>query len=241
MQISRKSWLRYVNKLRAVDARAADLMLEYITTHGTKNTQQLIAYAYGLATKYGEASAALTAQIYDSIAELSGVHASAADVADTATYPEVAKTVNGTLKTGNPKIVSDAVGALVKKTGADTMLKNAIRDRAQFAWIPNGDTCAFCLTLASRGWQDATPAALKGGHAEHIHPHCDCQYCIRFNTDTTIEGYEPEKYLEQYEDAEGTSSKDKINALRRQHYAENKDEINAQKRAAYAAKKEREQ
>lgn len=28
------------------------------------------------------------------------------------------------------------------------MLKNALRDGAEFAWVSNGDTCAFCMTLA---------------------------------------------------------------------------------------------
>ena len=50
-------------------------------------------------------------------------------------------------------------------------------------------------------------------------------------------GYDPDKYLEMYENAEGNSSKDKINALRREKYQQNKDKINAQKRAAYAKRR----
>ncbi|MBR4692904.1 MAG: hypothetical protein IKP17_09110 [Oscillospiraceae bacterium] len=38
--------------------------------------------------------------------------------------------------------------------------------------MPSGDTCAFCITLASRGWQKAGREAIKGGHAEHIHNNC---------------------------------------------------------------------
>lgn len=60
------------------------------------------------------------------------------------------------------------------------------------------DTCAFCITLASRGWQHASEAALKGGHAEHIHVNCDCEYVIRFDGYSTVAGYDPEKYLHQY-------------------------------------------
>ena len=45
-------------------------------------------------------------------------------------------------------------------------------------------------------------------------------------------GYDPEKYLAQYNAAGGD-----INAMRRAQYAEKRDVINAQKRAAYAAKK----
>ena len=54
------------------------------------------------------------------------------------------------------------------------LLKNAVRDGAEWAWVPHGDTCPFCITLASNGWQKASRKVLKGGHAEHIHANCDC-------------------------------------------------------------------
>ena len=76
------------------------------------------------------------------------------------------------------------------------------------------DTCAFCITLASRGWQHASKAALRGGHAEHIHANCDCEYAIRFDGYSTVAGYDPEKYLRQYRDA-GSD----VKAMRRMDYA----------------------
>ena len=42
-----------------------------------------------------------------------------------------------------------------------------------------------------------------------------------------------------YDNAPGKSSKDKINAMRREFYEENKDAINEQKRSAYEKRKER--
>ena len=53
-----------------------------------------------------------------------------------------------------------------------------------------------------------------------------------------MQGYNPDEYLEMYQDADGNSPKAKINALRREFYAENKEEINAQKRDAYEKRKE---
>ena len=47
-------------------------------------------------------------------------------------------------------------------------------------------------------------------------------------------GYDPDKYLAQYNSAKGNSSQAKINALRRENYAKNKDSINARKRELYA-------
>ena len=58
---------------------------------------------------------------------------------------------------------------------------------------------------------------------------------IRFDSDTTVAGYDPDRYLAQYNAAGGD-----INAMRRAQYTRNKDKINAQKRAAYAAKQLRE-
>jgi hypothetical protein len=102
-------------------------------------------------------------------------------------------------------------------------LQNSLRDGAQFAWIPAGETCAFCLTLASRGWQYASKKAIKGGHAEHIHSNCDCAYAIRFNEKTNVEGYDPDRYLSMYQNAEGRTPQDRINSLRRAAYAEDKE------------------
>ena len=123
------------------------------------------------------------------------------------------------------------VSRLVKRAGADTSLRNAARDGAEWAWVPHGDTCPFCITLASNGWQNASDKVLKGGHAQHVHANCDCEFAIRFDHRTTVAGYDPEKYLAQYNAAGGD-----INAMRRIDYAARKDAINAQKRAAYAVK-----
>lgn len=248
MQITRKSWDRYIATLRRVSDRAANEMLAYIkylTFNGVTGQEQadmMIDYAYALATKYGEAAAAASCDMYDAIMLLQNVNVPPAIPAPTATKSEVAKAVVGTRKTGNDKIVSSAVGRLVKMASVDTMQKNALEHGDEWAWIPMGDTCAFCITLASRGWQKASKNAVKNGHAEHVHANCDCTYAVRpSGSDLTVEGYEPEVYLEMYEDADGNTPTERINALRREFYAENKEIINEQKRNAYAARKEPEE
>lgn len=179
--------------------------------------KEVIDYAMALIEKYSEASSELACQMYERIAELSGVNVRPAEPAAIAEYREVAKGINGTLKQSpEGRLCSDVVSRLVKRAGADTMLMNAQRDGAQFAWVPSGDTCSFCITLASRGWQYMSKKALKNGHAEHIHAHCDCQYCVRFNNKTNVEGYDPDKYLEMYENAEGNTWQEKLNAMRRE-------------------------
>lgn len=217
-------------RLARLNQSAGQLMADYIAAHGTRDTDALIAYAHALVTKYGEGSAELACQMYDALAAAARAGVPAAEPAEPASYGEIARTVQATK--ASPPQMQRGVSRLVKRAGADTTLKNALRDGAEFAWIPQGDTCAFCLTLASRGWQKASQAAIKGGHAEHIHANCDCEYAIRFDGRSTVAGYDPEKYLKQYRDA-GSD----VNALRRVNYARNRERINAQKRAAYAARK----
>lgn len=232
MQISAKTWNEYITRLSRLNQKAGQLMRAYIDAHGTANTDDLVAYAYGLVTKYGEGSAELACQMYEALAEAQGVYVPAAEPAETASYGEVARMVNAT-KDQNSANLPNGVSRLVKRAGADTTLKNAVRDGAEWAWVPHGDTCPFCITLASNGWQKASDKVLRGGHAQHIHANCDCEFAIRFDHRTTVAGYDPDKYLRQYRDA-GSD----INAMRRIDYAANRERINAQKRAAYAARKE---
>lgn len=230
MKLTAQTWSEYVARLARLNQSAGQLMADYIAAHGTGDTDTLIAYAHALVTKYGEGSAELACQMYDALAAAARAGVPAAEPAEPASYGEIARMVQATK--ASPPQMQRGVSRLVKRAGADTTLKNALRDGAEFAWVPQGDTCAFCLTLASRGWQKASQAAIKGGHAEHIHANCDCEYAIRFDGASTVAGYDPEKYPKQYRDA-GSD----VNALRRVNYARNRERINAQKRAAYAARK----
>lgn len=231
MQITEKAWLEYITKMSQISQKAADLMQSWVQKNGLENDKALLDYAYALSQHYGQAIGALSCQMYEATAAAQGVIVPTAEVADPPDYGEVAKAVKGTKKQ-SPNNILGTLARLVKQVGADTTLKNAERDGAQFAWVPHGDTCAFCITLASRGWQYMSKKALRNGHAEHIHAHCDCEYAVRFDGKSTVAGYDPDKYLEEYYDANGD-----INEMRRKRYAQNKDVINARKRELYASKK----
>lgn len=226
MEITKNSWNDYISKLRRIDERAAAEMKAYVTSHGVSDSASLIRYAKAISDRYGNAAASLACKMYDSVAEASGVLVAPAEPAEVATYAEVAKTVNGTKQ--NDNLLSNAVSRLCKMTAADTILNNAERDGAQFAWIPSGDSCAFCFTLSSRGWQYISKESRKNGHAEHIHANCDCTYAIRFSNKNNVEGYNPDAMREEYHAEGGT------NGIRRKLYSRNKDKINAQKRVNYA-------
>lgn len=236
MKVTKKQWNRYQRRLSAISTTAANEMRAWIISQGGFTAIEFevaIAKAYELATKYGEASAALSALMYDAMAEASGANVASAVVADTATLGEVSKAIyGGATFSQSVEYISGIVGRLVKQAGADTTLQNAKRDGAQFAWIASGDTCAYCTMLSSIGWQNASAKTIKSKHAEHIHSNCDCEFMIRFDDSSSVEGYNPNTSL--YANTEGKTIDEKVNTLRRQNYAQNKDEINAQKRIAYA-------
>lgn len=272
MYISTKDWKAYIDKLRALNDEAAQKIIRYVQLHGFADTEALIRYCYAVVEKYGTGSAALSAAMYDATALMQGAAVPAAELASVASYGDVAKTVHGVLKTSsNVDELAGAVARWVKKAGCDTTLQNAVRDShsntmyssgrrkygkkantgAQFAWIPSGDTCAFCLALAANGWQWQTRQG-AASHAEHIHSNCDCTYAVRFGNVGGVEGYDPDEITAQIsadlrtqgmnadpdDYYHGAFNSDVINAIRRQNYAENKEEINAQKRSAYEKRQE---
>jgi len=225
-KISRSEWLRYIERLRKINDKASDDIRRFVSKYDSvedidRNT--LVDYAYGVATKYGEGAASLSAEMYEAVAMLEGKRVKPAEVADTPTYKEVAKTVNGIIKqSDNTNMLASGVGRLVKRTGIDTVMNNALRDGAEWAWIPSGDSCAFCIMLASQGWVKASRKAIKNGHAEHIHANCDCTYAVRFDSNLEVEGYNPAEYQRMYYGAEGKTPEEKINSMRRMFYAQNK-------------------
>ena len=236
MTIPADVWQKYAKSLSKINAEAARLVSEWVEKYGLEDVQASIDYSFVIAKNYGEAAAAWAAQVYDELAEFSEAYVPAAEVAETASYSDVAKTINGVLKQSqNASLIGSSIGRLVKKAGADTTLKNASRDRAQYAWIAIGDTCPFCLGIAAEGWKTASGSK---GATEHLHGNCDCTYSVRFNKDTKIAGYDPERYQRMFDNAEGDTEEEKLNYLRREAYAENKEEISAQKRDAYEKRQE---
>ena len=232
MEMSAKAWLEYAVQRSNISQRAIDMMQDWLDKNPEASHYDTLNHAYNLVMRYGQATGALSCKMYEATAEAQGAAIATAEMADLPNYDEVGKAVNGTMK--QSKSVADTIGRLIKQVGEDTILKNARRDGAEFAWVPSGDSCAFCITLASRGWQHMSKTARNGNHAEHIHANCDCTYAVRFDGKSTVAGYDPDKYLAQYNSAKGNSSQAKINALRRENYAKNKDSINARKRELYA-------
>ena len=250
MTLSLSEWAKYRDLLTKLSTKAADEFKDAVWKTGGRFNgagltaiprEDLIEYAHALVTKYSEGSAELACEMYDAMAKLSGKTLPPAVPAETASIKDVGRSLNSAINTSlNENYVSSVVGRFVKQASQDTTLQNAKRDGAEFAWIPSGDPCPFCIMLASNGWRTVSAKSLKNGHAEHIHSNCNCAYAVRFDSNTEVAGYNPDEYLEMYKDADGKKSKDKVNSMRRMQYQQNKDVIIAQKREAYAERKEAE-
>lgn len=238
MKISSNSWKSYIDRLSKIDKKAADTVANFYRENPGISVEQLIGYCLSVADYYGNAAGELACEMYEEVAIASGKVIPTPEPARTATYREVATALNGTLlRTQDPDAVSAVVGTKVKTVGLDTLLNNSLRDGAQFAWIPSGDTCAFCIMLASNGWQRASKKAIKNGHASHVHNNCNCTYAIRFDDDTEVEGYDPEYYKDLYDNAEGKNWRDKVNSMRRQQYADNPEKYRSQSKENYSLHK----
>lgn len=235
MEIAKKSWDEYAARQELIRKRAAEAMQKWIDANGIGDRNAMLEFANILTRQGGEAAGAAACEMYDAIAAAESANVTAALPAETASYHEVAKAVNGSLKQSEMgNLIVSTVERLVKQVAADTMIQNASRDGAEYAWIPDGGACAFCRTIASNGWQYASKE-LRDSHADHIHANCNCEFAIRFDKKTNVQGYNPDALYDEYMDAAKGNSKDKINAMRRKQYQENKEKISEQKKMLYQA------
>lgn len=85
----------------------------------------------------------------------------------------------------------------IRRAANRCVAHNARKDPAKpwYARVPRGETCGFCLMLASFGFYAKTEAA-----AEHSHAHCDCRIVPGFDGVTTVKGYDPDGMYERYND-----------------------------------------
>lgn len=212
MIITAQIWAAYRKRLAKVNEKAELLMQQYVDKHGLEDVDKVMQMAYQIAGKYGEAAAAAACDMYDAIAMAQGADVLAAVPAMVPTMQEVKDVIGYALDTA-PVTVPASTGKLVKKTATRTMRKNAARDNAEMALIPSGDGCAFCKMLASRGWESSRSS--KSFEA-HLHPHCQCEYVVRFDRTLEVEGYDPEALLQEFKDTGERNWKDRLNAMRRQ-------------------------
>lgn len=134
-----------------------------------------------LAQAYGEVSAVVAADFYDSArAESAATGRYAASLAPSVAATQASRQVGWAsvpLFARDPETSLGRMGSVVDaaalQDGRDTIIHNSLRDRSRPRWarVPVGKTCAFCLMVASRGavYRSAETAGRE------FHSKCDCQ------------------------------------------------------------------
>ena len=83
----------------------------------------------------------------------------------------------------------------IRRAANRCVAHNVSKDPAKpwYARVPRGETCGFCLMLASFGFYAKTEGA-----AGHAHDGCDCRIVPGFPGETKVRGYDPDGMYERY-------------------------------------------
>lgn len=242
--IDAAAWKRYRDAHTKLREDAARLLEEYFDSlpwddEPKRALQMLSAYADELLMQYGTADATLSAGLFDELMDGAAPMAELADLPKPSTVSSGMRVVvdRATSNVSARSLVGGEMQRLVKQCGIETMRKNAVAHDTRWAWVCIGDSCAFCRMLGSQGWVRASKAVSAGKYATHIHANCDCEFVVKRQGDElSIEGYDPDALAQEYEDADGTGWKGRLNAMRRADYTpEFADQRNARRRELYQA------
>lgn len=160
--------------------------------------EQIAEVAATIAAKFRLLGSELGAQWYDLCAQIAGVDVLPADVEpyDLEGMRENAKRAYATVPPGESvktyfsNFITDQIRYAINETGQDNLWRDYGRGVRGGRWarVPVGETCAWCLMLASNGaWYLTEESALRR-EAGHFHRHCDC-IAVYYANANSIEGY----------------------------------------------------
>lgn len=236
---------KYADALQKVSQQAKNDFLEAVKdvdfTDPTAAREQLQEIVQGIVDWYGLAAQDLGAQWFEYCEELATQANPSQLVGDTGRYSTrsdvdklVDQAIDGTID--QQKLVELLQGVVVEQTKrrARSEIESRIAEKMQqdgisggrggvkygYARVPVGDTCAYCIMLASRGfdyWSEKTAKSAS-------HDGCNC-VIVPFHKADSIPGYEDKlaSYKEQYADARkavrdpSPELKDRIDLARHNH------------------------
>lgn len=117
----------------------------------------------------------------------------------------VDKVLKGDIDSFNSAVLS-RIDYELKRSAGQTMMENASRDplRPKYARVPSGgETCKFCLMLASRGF--VYNSKRGAGDIDHYHNDCDCRTVCSWDG-SGVEGYDPDEIAERWYEQEWTDA-----------------------------------
>ena len=196
---------------------------------------EVVELATIIADKYRMLGSELGAQWYDLCSELAGYDLDPAElqeqdvdgIAERADAATSRATDTGDYRKTFNDWFSNEIMASIRDTGDANLWRDYRRGLVGGRWcrVPVGETCAWCLMLASQGaWYLSEESAL-GKSAGHYHTDCNCKAVYHADADS-IDGYsELQKYKSMYYKAENTRTsgdmddelRDRINVARLAH------------------------
>ena len=193
---------------------AIDEFMEYV--YDGMTVDEMIDAATTVAVKYSYYGCELGAQWYDLCSELAGIEADPAEY-DDPDYDDIRDHAKNRLDASgaNAKpsevfnsFLQDIVNESIRVTGYSNLWRDYERGLAGGKWcrVPVGDTCAWCLMLASQGAWYLSEESATGPDPGHYHDGCDCRAVFHADSES-IAGYENlERYKKIYYDAENLRS-----------------------------------
>lgn len=148
-------------------------------------------------------AAARAAEYYDAVRASQGFPGKYQAVAESMRDPDatlgavryfIGKVVDGTPEAFVSMCLA-RVDEEIRRAANRCVAHNVSKDPAKpwYARVPRGETCGFCLMLASFGFYAKTEGA-----ADHAHDGCDCRIVPGFPGETKVRGYDPDGMYERY-------------------------------------------
>lgn len=218
---------------------AIDEFMEYV--HDGMTVDEVVDAATQVAMKFSYLGEELGAQWYDLCTELAGIDADEAylpdvDDADIRGRASTVAKSGGDVKSVLNEFLQDQIQESIRRTGTANLWRDYERGIAPGKWarVPVGDTCAWCLMLASQGaWYLTEKSALTSKHGGEYHRHCNCIAVYHAEPDD-IGGYAKlEQYKRMYYDADNERL---ANARGKSKYPEELAERIRQAKAEHRAK-----
>lgn len=179
-----------------------ELISRYSGLSGADLRSALTEGYAALVREYGEYAAVAAMEFYQEVRDAAslpvGYTATAYDVDDEGLLAyDVRSALGG--KSPAQRLAGTAVQRVLERAD-ETLTRNLDYDPStagKYALVPSAGACGWCRLLASNGFMYANEA--KANRARH--PNCKCTPIVDFSDSPELEGYDPDKYYDQYREA----------------------------------------
>ena len=226
MALTYQNIIDYSGRVKTTTEQAVNELTRRVSNIGASDPEQrarfIRMHVRAVAEEYGMQEQELGAQWYEFCAEKAGVQVEAALV-DEIDYERIDRHFDRILDdyvSGDStwddveRDVRDAFEYEMRNLERDTIIQNLDRDERQagrrwrqtkraamkagYARVPVGETCAWCLMLASLGYFYRSEETALGVEPDHYHAHCDC-IAVPYSGPKSIEGYDDyDMYFDMY-------------------------------------------